>query len=286
MAKRGLGRGLGALIPGIAGPQEGPEAGIVELPLEKVVPNRNQPRRYFDDESLEELTQSIKEFGVIQPIIVRRLDGEDKYEIIAGERRYRAAQKLGMSKIPSIINNDINDISSLEMALVENIHRKDLTPIELAHALKQLLEEFNLTHEELSRRVGKSRAAVTNYLRLLALPVEVQKMVDEGKLSMGHAKVIAGLKDYDEQVEIAKLVLKRDLNVRQTEKIISRQSSLQTRVKENSVLQLSKLPELSRKISDYLNAPVKMKIGKKKGRIEIEFGSIKDLERIVYRIIG
>ncbi|MBC7334176.1 MAG: ParB/RepB/Spo0J family partition protein [Actinobacteria bacterium] len=286
MAKRGLGRGLGALIPGIAGPQEGPEAGIVELPLEKVVPNRNQPRRYFDDESLEELTQSIKEFGVIQPIIVRRLDGEDKYEIIAGERRYRAAQKLGMSKIPSIINNDINDISSLEMALVENIHRKDLTPIELAHALKQLLEEFNLTHEELSRRVGKSRAAVTNYLRLLALPVEVQKMVDEGKLSMGHAKVIAGLKDYDEQVEIAKLVLKRDLNVRQTEKIISRQSSLQTRVKDSSVLPLSKLPELSRKISDYLNAPVKMKIGKKKGRIEIEFGSIKDLERIVYRIIG
>lgn len=286
MAKRGLGKGLGALIPSAGGAEENIENSIIELPLEKVIPNRNQPRHYFDDESLEELTQSIREFGVIQPIVVRHLNGEDRYEIIAGERRYKAAQKLGMNTIPSIINDNISDISSLEMALIENIHRKDLTPIELAHALRQLVEEFNLTHEELSRRIGKSRTTITNFLRLLSLPVEVQKMVDEGKVSMGHAKVIAGLKTKNEQIEVANLVVKRGLNVRQTEKIVSRKNSLETKVTSEGVLQFSKLPALSQKISDYLNAPVKMKLGKKKGKIEIEFGSVKDLERIVYKIIG
>jgi len=288
MAKRGLGRGLGALIPTVTRPQDKDnlENTIVELTLDKIVPNRNQPRHNFDEESINELAESIKEFGIIQPIIVRSIDGQEKYEIIAGERRYRAAKILGINTIPAIINNEVDDTSSLEIALIENIHRKNLSPIELSHTFKQLIEEFKITHEELSKRIGKSRTAITNYLRLLKLPLEVQKLVDEEKISTGHARALVSLNTIEDQIEVANLIVKRDLSVREVEKIVSKKTRPAPEIKPDTALQFSKLPNLAQKISDCVNAPVKIKVGRKKGKIEIEFGSVKDLERIVEKIIG
>lgn len=288
MTKRGLGRGLEALIPNIARQSENLENIISDLPLDSIVSNKSQPRKKFDDETLEELAESIKEFGVIQPIIVRSLSdsgSQQRYEIITGERRYRAAKKLGMNTIPSIINKDINDTSSLEMALIENIQREDLSPIELSHTFKQLIEEFKLTHEELSKRIGKSRAAITNFLRLLKLPVEVQKLIDEGKVSTGHAKVIAGLERKEDQIEVSNLVVKKDLSVREVERVVNKKNSPPSKKKPVDIIQFNKLPILSQKISDYLEAPVKIKVTKRTGKIVIGFNSIKDLTRIVAKIV-
>ena len=173
----------------------------------------------FSEDSLAELAESIKEFGVIQPIVVRKLDGVEKYEIITGERRYRATKNTGITTIPSIVVNDIDDISSLEMALIENIHREDLSPMEKAHTYKQLIEEFKITHEKLSKRIGKSRASITNTLRLLALPVEIQKMVNEGKISEGHARAILTLDNDNERINLANHIIKNDLSVREAEKL-------------------------------------------------------------------
>jgi len=289
MAQRGLGRGLGALIPGINRPSETveqAESRIVDLSIESIEPNKNQPRHIFNDESLAELAGSIKEFGVIQPILVRKLDGEERYEIIAGERRFRAAKQIGLSEIPAIINSNIDDTSSLAMAIIENIHRENLSPIEQAHSFKQLLEEFNITHDELSRKVGKSRTTITNILRILNLPLSVQKLVDEGKVSLGHAKVLVGLKKIEDQLQIAELIVKNDLSVREVEKIALKINTVPEEKKTVFVVPLSKLPEVSRKIAEFLNAPVKIMQGRKKGRIEIEFGSIGELERIVNSIVG
>ena len=200
MANRGLGRGLSVLIPGMDSKsiEDKLQNRIVELPLVKVTPNKNQPRQNFKEQSLNELAESIKEFGIIQPITVRSLDGGGLYEIISGERRYKAAKMLGLAAVPCIINQNVDDIASIEMALIENIQRDDLTPIELSHTFKQLIDEFKLTHEELSKRIGKSRAAITNSLRLLLLPLEVQKMVDTGSLSAGHARALLSLENREE----------------------------------------------------------------------------------------
>src|SRR5659263_284320 len=197
MANRGLGRGLSALIPGMDSKsiEDKLQNRIVELPLVKVTPNKNQPRQNFKEQSLNELAESIREFGIIQPITVRSLDGGGLYEIISGERRYKAAKMLGLATVPCIINQNVDEIVSIEMALIENIQRDDLTPIELSHTFKQLIDEFKLTHEELSKRIGKSRAAITNSLRLLLLPLEVQKMVDTGSLSAGHARALLSLEN-------------------------------------------------------------------------------------------
>jgi len=289
MVKRGLGRGLGALIPTAAERSlDEPGSGILEIPLEKIIPNSNQPRHNFSKESLDELAESIKKFGVIQPILVRRLDKEEKYEIIAGERRYKAAKKLGMDMIPSIVSKDVDDISSLELALIENIHREDLSPIELSHTFKQLIEEFHITHEELSEKIGKSRTAITNLLRLLTLPLEVQKLLDERKVDVGHARAIAGLKKMEDQIKVANLVVEKGLSVREVEKIVNKKNNLPNEAKQHSsrAVQFSKLSSVSKKIADYVNAPVKINVGKKKGKIEITFGSVRDLERIVHKILG
>ncbi|GAH02759.1 unnamed protein product, partial [marine sediment metagenome] len=245
MARRGLGRGLGALIPKIDKPSESESNAVVELPLDKIVPNRSQPRNKFDDDSLNELAESIKEFGVIQPIIVRSLDGEEKYEIIIGERRYRATRKIGINTIPSIIVNDVDDTSSLEMALIENLHRDDLSPMEQAYTFKQLIDEFKITHEKLSKRIGKSRASITNSLRLLTLPLEVQKLVDEAKISEGHARSILVVKGREDQIKIANLIVSRGLSVRNVEKIVSKKKEVIEDKRGKEVLQLSKLPKIS-----------------------------------------
>ncbi len=294
---RGLGKGLSALIPGITTKitENKLENSIVEIPLIKIVPNKNQPRTRFNDESISELAESIKTFGLIQPIIVRSLDKSGIYEIISGERRFRAVKLLGLTTIPCIVNQNIDDLASLEMALIENIQRDDLSPIELAHTYKQLIDEFQLTHEDLSKRIGKSRTAITNSLRLLSLPIETQKMVNDGILSAGHARTLLALDDKEKQIKLAEKVVKEDLSVRETERLVS---MINKKIKDNidqdstgkitrnlEPLQLNKIPIVEKTVSDFLDAPVKITIGKKKGKIEILFGSVKDFERIVSKII-
>jgi len=285
MTRRGLGRGLGALIPSIDRPSESESNAIVELPLDKIIPNKNQPRNRFNEESLAELAESIKEFGVIQPIVVRRLDGEEKYEIVTGERRCRAIKKIGINTIPSIVVKDVDDRSSLEMALIENIHRDDLRPMEKAYTFKQLIDEFKITHEQLSKRIGKSRVSITNSLRLLSLPPEVQKLIDEEKISEGHARSILAIEGKEERVKIANLIVKDGLSVRDVERIAGKKRESAGGKEAKKVLQPSKLPEISQRMSEYLSAPVKITMGRKKGKIVIEFGSIRDLERIVGKIV-
>lgn len=290
MANRGLGRGLSVLIPGMDSKsiEDRLQNRIVELPLVKVTPNKNQPRQNFKEQSLNELAESIREFGIIQPIMVRSLDGGGLYEIISGERRYKAAKMLGLATVPCIINQNVDDIASIEMALIENIQRDDLTPIELSHTFKQLIDEFKLTHEELSKRIGKSRAAITNSLRLLLLPLEVQKMVDTGSLSAGHARTLLSLENKEEQIKLANQIVEQDLSVRQVEGVVrSKNKAESSETKPKKMLpEFEKLPEVTQLISDYLQAPVNIKVGKRKGKIQILFGSVKDFERIVNRIVG
>jgi ParB family chromosome partitioning protein len=290
MTRRGLGRGLGALIPGTEkspGPQEATaKERVMELDLEDIIPNRNQPRSRFKDETLDELAESIKEFGVLQPIIVRRIQGEEKYEIIAGERRFRATQKNGLSSIPALVADDVDDTSSLEMALIENIHRDNLSPMEQAYCYKQLIDEFNITHQEMSKRIGKSRTAITNTMRLLALPLEVQKLLDDDLITEGHARSILGIDGMEDRIRIAKKAAEKGMSVRDVESLVEKQKQKSGTSSRRKVLQFSKIPKISEQLSQYLDSPVKINMGKKKGKIDIEFGTIRDLERIVVKIIG
>jgi ParB family transcriptional regulator, chromosome partitioning protein len=291
--KGGLGRGLSALIPGgtpATQKESIAKTGIIEIPLDKIIPNKNQPRKTFSQDSLTELSDSIREFGIIQPVMVRKLDADGQlYEIISGERRYRAAKILGMDAINCIINENVGDLASLEMALIENIQRDNLTSIELAHTFRQLVDEFKLTHEELSKRVGKSRSAITNSLRLLLLPVEVQKLIDSEKISAGHARALLGLENKKEQIKLSNDIVENDLSVRETEKLINNINKKEIDKKpaeKQKLLKFEKLPEVEKAVSDYLETPVKIKVGKNKGKMEILFGSLKDFERIVARIVG
>jgi len=286
MAKRGLGKGLSALIPNVGSEDKDDSNRVVEIPLSKIEPNKNQPRKNFKEELLDELADSIKEFGVIQPIMVREKEGSNGYEIVAGERRFLAAKKIGLKTIPALINQEIDDLSSLEIALIENIQREDLSPIELSHTFKQLLDEFEITHEELSKRVGKSRTAITNFLRLLSLPLEVQKMVDEGLLSAGHARALLTINDKDVLLETAQFAIDKGLSVRELEKTASKANRPKTERKKTVIVPLKKAPEIASKLSEYLSSPVDLKLSKHKGKILIEFGTVNDLERIVYKIIG
>ncbi len=288
---RGLGRGLSALIPGTTDRTvtDALEKRVVEIPVDKLIPNKNQPRHNFNDISLKELSDSIREFGIIQPIVVRSTDKGGHFEIISGERRLRAAKLLSLSKVPCIINTEIDDMSSLEMALIENIQRDDLTPIELSHTFKNLINEYKYTHEALSKKIGKSRVAITNSLRLLLLPIEIQKLVDEKHLSAGHARTLISLEDRTLQLKVAEQIIEKDLNVRDTEKLVSktiRNKEQPEKGINKPVISLDKIPVVEKKVSDYLESPVNIIVGKNKGKIEILFGSIKDFERIVSRIIG
>ena len=290
MTRRGLGRGLGALIPGsdkTAEPQETPiKERVMKLDLESIVPNKNQPRSRFKDSTLDELAESIREFGVLQPIIVRKMGDEEKYEIIAGERRLRATQKNGFSTIPALVVEDVDDTSSLEMALIENIHRDNLSPMEQAYCYKQLIDEFRITHQEMSRRIGKSRTAITNTMRLLTLPLEVQKLLDDDMITEGHARAILGVNSMEEQIKVAKKAAEKGLSVREVESLVEKQKQETGTSSREKILQFSKLPRISEQLAEYLDSPVRVAMGKKKGKLEIEFGTIRDLERIVGKIIG
>ena len=215
MARRGgLGKGLGALIP--PGGEEGVDAGgLDELPISSIEPNRYQPRDHFDEEALGSLADSIREVGVLQPILVRPA-GDGRYELIAGERRWRAARRVGLQTIPALVR-ETDDSTALEHALVENLHRDNLNPLEEAAAYQQLIEDFNLTHDEVAGRVGRSRASISNTLRLLQLPPSIQRSVQEKKLSMGHARALLGSPDRAFQEELAKRIVDEDLSVRATE---------------------------------------------------------------------
>ncbi len=288
MARRGLGRGLGALIPSIDKTrEEGPKKErVMELLLDDIVPNKNQPRSKFKDETLDELAESIKEFGVLQPIIVRIIEGEDKYEIIAGERRYRATKKNGINTIPALVVENVTDTASLEMALIENIHRDNLSPMEQAYCYKQLIDEFDITHQEMSKRIGKSRTAITNILRLLTLPLEVQKLLDDDSISEGHARALLGLTSKEEQIKTGKKIAKKGMSVREVEKLVDSQKQTPDTTKERKALQFNKIPRITEQLSAHLETQVRINIGKKKGKIEIGFDNIRELERVVGKIIG
>ncbi len=221
MARRsGLGKGLGSLIPAET-PGEGTSttAGAYrEIPLVAITPNRHQPRAHFDEESLVTLAASVREVGVIQPVLLRAT-GDDTYELIAGERRWRAAKRAGLTTIPALIR-DTDELGSVEQALVENLHREDLSPLEEAGAYQQLIEDFGLTHDELAARVGKSRVAITNTLRLFQLPPSIQKLIAERRLSAGHARALLGTPDRSFQEALAKRIVEEGLSVRAVEEAV------------------------------------------------------------------
>lgn len=282
MRRSGLGRGLGALIPaelGVVG------AELQELPVGAIEPNPNQPRVHFDEEALVELTASILEVGVLQPVLVRPVDGQ-RFQLVAGERRWRAARRAGLDTIPAIVRST-DDASSVEQALIENLHRADLTPLEEAAAYQQLLEDFGLTHDEVARRVGKSRATVTNTLRLLQLPPAIQHLLADGRLSAGHARALLGTPDRAFQEALARRAVHEQLSVREVEEAV--RAHLRDPVRpapapRRPALRPPGVLELEELLGDFLSTRVKVSMGAKKGRVVIEFASLDDLERI-YRLV-
>jgi ParB family chromosome partitioning protein len=288
MSKRGgLGRGLSALIPGA--PEAGEtNTGLLQVPADAIAPNPKQPRSRFDDETLNELAASIREVGILQPIVVRR--AEQGYEVVTGERRLRAAKLAGLVTVPVVLR-DSDDADLLREALIENIHREDLNPIELGEAFRQLLDELGLKQEELADRVGVSRSHIANTIRLLALPFEVQQLLTDEKLSAGHARALLALGDADAITSLSLRVAAEDLSVRETEEIVRRfiEGPPEPRPKKEGTEEDktdSNLAEVEEILSEQLATRVLIRMGRKRGQVVIEFGSADDLERIVSEIVG
>ncbi|WP_158879693.1 ParB/RepB/Spo0J family partition protein [Amycolatopsis anabasis] len=310
----GLGRGLAALIPtgpavaegaapevrpepaaregdkdwfaanGAVRPVGGEVAGAVyrEVPVSAIKPNPKQPRQVFDEDALAELEHSIREFGLMQPIVVRELPG-DEYELVMGERRLRASQQAELEVIPAIVRQTADE-AMLRDALLENIHRVQLNPLEEAAAYQQLLDEFEVTHEELAGRIGRSRPVITNTIRLLKLPLPVQRRVAAGVLSAGHARALLSLEDPGAQEELASRIVAEGLSVRATEEAVTlKKSEAPPKQKQQprKPIQAPGLQELASRLSDTFDTRVKVDLGRRKGRIVVEFGSVDDLERIV-----
>jgi ParB family chromosome partitioning protein len=253
-----------------------------EVPIGAITPNAKQPRQVFDEEALAELEHSIREFGLMQPIVVRELD-DSRFELVMGERRWRAAERAGLDAIPAIIRKT-TDSAMLRDALLENIHRVQLNPLEEAAAYQQLLEEFEVTHEELANRIGRSRPVITNMIRLLKLPLPVQRRVAAGVLSAGHARALLGLDDPGAQEELAARIVAEGLSVRATEEAVTLAKSEPTRQPKappRKAIQAPGLQELADRLSDNWDTRVKVELGRRKGRIVVEFASVDDLERIV-----
>ena len=284
MAKSGLGKGLGALInatPALRSVE--PEAGekIQLVSLTRIVPSPLQPRREFAREALDELIDSIRQRGIIQPLIVRPVN--DTFELIAGERRWRASKEVGLAEIPVIVR-PATDLEVLELSLIENLQRADLNPIEEAEAYARLAGEFGMRQDDIAQKVGRSRASVANAMRLLDLDQQVQTWVVQGLLSVGHAKVILGLKSHDEQRATADVVLRQSATVRTTERMVARQlgRGSGTRRKKSAVTApTAAISELENRLQQHLATHVKIHPGEKRGRIEIEYYGADDLERVV-----
>ncbi len=280
MQKQALGKGLGALIPDLStlDDRERKALGISEIELDKIIPNEYQPRKVFDDEKLKELAASIKEQGVIQPVIVHRAGGG--YQLIAGERRWRASRLAGLRTIPALVK-EATKRELLEMALIENIQREDLNPLEAAEAYKRLQDEFKLTQEDLAKRVGKERSTVTNFLRLLGLPKEVKQDLATGALSMGHAKALLSLERVRDQVQAGLMIVKKGLSVREAEALASRLKNPQ---KEKKPRQNHELKSVEEKLKKALGTKVSITAKAKGGRIVIDYYSAEELDRILEKI--
>ncbi len=303
----GLGKGLSSIIPTADLPTNEPSqaAVLADVPVASVIPNPNQPRVHFDEASLSELSASIAEMGVLQPILVRpSVDGE--YELIAGERRWRAAQRAGLTMIPAIVRMT-DDAGSVEQALVENLHRQDLTALEEAAAYQQLLDDFSLTHDQIAERVGKSRSAITNSLRLLGLPPAVQHLLADGQLSAGHARALLGTPDRTRQEELAREAAAGGWSVRMVEEAVRGPQAddhveappeideaphtaeptmdgagltPSTRLRPPGLLELEHL------LAEHLETRVSVQMSAKKGRVTVEFADLEDLERIYRAMTG
>ena len=296
--RSGLGRGITSLIPlaDTASAEDGSVTTLSEIPVADIAPNPHQPRVHFDEESLAELAASIAQLGVLQPILVRPVD--DGYQLIAGERRWRAAQRAGLASVPAIVRGS-DDVSAVEQALVENLHRDDLTPLEEAAAFQQLIEDFELTHDEVARRVGKSRSAITNTLRLLGLPPAVQHLLADGRLSAGHARALLGTPDRAMQEQLARQAAAEGWSVRATEEAVrgggepaSPAPSPRERpaidgggLSGSTRLRPPGLLELEQLLADRLDTRVSVHMGAKRGKVTIDFADLEDLERI-YRLIA
>lgn len=268
--KAALGKGLEALLP-----EKGEE--VIRLEIEKIIRNEHQPRKIFKDEALKELSVSIKEKGVLQPVIVSRV-GDGTFRLIAGERRWRAAALAGLRKIPALIK-DVSSQDAIEIALIENIQREELNAVETAEAFNRLLKEFHLTQEELSQRVGKDRATIANYIRILKLPDEIKAFINNEAISIGHAKAILTLEIKQKQIEAAKEIIKKGLSVREAEALCKR-LSLPVKLKKKK----EKLPEvadLENKLTRSLGTKVKIQHKDKGGKIEIEYYSLDELDRLL-----
>jgi len=274
MSKRGLGKGLEALIPKAELKEK---ELVIEMDIESLTPNLFQPRKNFDKEKMEELKGSIKKHGIIQPIVVRKM--ANGYEIVAGERRLKAAKEIGLKRIPAIIKT-FNNEKSLEIALVENIQREDLNPVEQANAFKRLIDEFNLTQQELAGVTGKSRALVTNTIRLLKLNPEIQKNISEGKISFGHAKLLLSIEDEEVQRAVCDRIIANDLSVRDTEHLTKNIEKVQKKQFKVKNITIERFPEVEGKLRDVLGTKVSILYDGKKGKISIDFYSKEDLRRI------
>ncbi len=301
--KPGLGKGLGALIPEGQDVVEVVEAPVAQgplrqIPVSAISPNQFQPRKDFNDDSLQSLASSVRELGVLQPIIVRPLEGQpNRYELIAGERRWRAAGIAGLETVPVLVQDSVNDRLSLEQAVVENLHRVDLHPLEEAAAYQQLIDEFDLTHEQVAQRVGKSRANITNTLRLLQLGETAQAALAQSQISAGHARSLLAISDAEAQATMVARIIKNELSVRATEEAVK--VFLEPRPSDASsstVPDISGRPprlrpvpdasvaELEQLLEDYLNTRVHVDLKGRNGRIIIDFADLDDLERIYIAI--
>lgn len=296
----GLGKGLGALIPADAMSVEaGDQPRLEDLPVASIVPNPHQPRVHFDEESLAELAASVREIGVLQPVLVRPGAEAGTYELVAGERRWRAARRAGLAVIPAIVRTT-DDLGSVERALVENLHRQDLTALEEASAYQQLVEDFSLTHEQVASRVGKSRSAVTNTLRLLSLPPAIQALLADGRLSAGHAKALMGSPDRAFQEQLARRAAAESWSVRMLEEAVrgrggAVESDAPAAVTPGKVgdgaglipatrLRPPGLLELEELLAEYLSTRVNVSMGTGRGKVVIEFADLEDLERIYHQM--
>ena len=286
MAKRkALGRGLGALIPEVPAAMEAAAGRLLELDIGQIDPNPSQPRKKFDEEALSELAESIRAQGIVQPLVVRRAG--ERYQIIVGERRWRAAQKAGLLKVPALLN-DTDDQSVLELALIENVHREDLNPIEEASAYQMLIDRLGLTQEEVADRVGRKRSTVANTLRLLRLHDDVKGRLIAGDIDMGHARALLAVDDPFRQRELCAVVIERGLNVRQVEQLVRRAQKA-----EKKPAQSPSSPgkdvftrDAEERLGRSLGAPVIIKPRRKGGKIEITYFSDDDLQRLFEQLTG
>ncbi len=276
MKKKALGKGLKAFFPEEYGILK--EDKLAELEIDQIKPNPDQPREKFDSRSLQELANSIKETGILQPVVVTPQD--DHYKLVIGERRWRAAQKAGVAKIPAIIRN-MTDEQQTEASLIENIQREDLNPIEIATSYQKLTNQFHYTHEEIAEKVGKDRASVSNYLRLLLLPQKIQEMISDKKLSMGHARALITIRDPELQASLASQIIKKELSVRSAEKLTSR---FQQKPEKKPVLMDPDLLALQEDLLKILGTKVTLSGTPDKGVIKIHYFSMDELNRIYERI--